>query len=147
MFFGNQRAAFLEFLRNLTPQVLFLTVALITGSQLDLGHFQFDGQGIKNAVPYLLSIAVFMAALVANTTLFIEKAVSSSDPLDVELIRIRATPIKRRQKIFRAIAASWIHNRTAFIEIVMAAIFVQAGFVVVALMAIRTAITALGCTI
>jgi hypothetical protein len=146
MFFGSQRAVFLEFLRNLTPQVLFFTVALITGSQLDLGHLQFDGQGIKNAAPYLLSVTVFMAALVANTTLFIEKAVSSSERLEVELIRIRATPIKRRQKLLKAIAASWIHNKIAFIEIVLAALSVQAGFVVVAFMAFRTAITALGCS-
>jgi hypothetical protein len=143
MFFGNQRAAFLEFLRNLTPQILFLTVAFVTGSRLNLDVWQLDIQGIKNASPYFLSLATFIGAAVANVTLFMEKALTSSEALDIEVQRIKARQINIWEKFKALLFASWTHNRGVFAQVALTLIFIQAGFVSVAFIAIQSTVSAL----
>jgi hypothetical protein len=143
MFFGHQRAAFLEFLRNLTPQILFLTVAFVTGSGLNLNVWQIDIQGVKNATPYFLSLAAFIGASVANVTLFIEKALTSSEALDIEIQRIKARQINIWAKLKALLFASWTHNRGVFAQVALTLIVVQAGFLSVAFIAVQSTVSAL----
>jgi hypothetical protein len=56
----------LEFLRNLTPQILLLSVAFVLGSKLDITKFQFTLQGVKNAWPFVSVLLVLFVAFFAN---------------------------------------------------------------------------------
>lgn len=65
------RAAFLDFLRNLTPQVLLLSLALVIGTKLD-----FDKVDVGNWLHTLTFLSIVITAVLAgcaNTTLFISK--------------------------------------------------------------------------
>lgn len=65
------RAAYLEFLRNLTPQIVVLTLMLVAGSKLNwrdvssntlAGHFLF-----------WVLLAMFLSAAWANSAMFLER--------------------------------------------------------------------------
>jgi hypothetical protein len=69
MSLGSLRPAFLEFLRNLSPQIMLLTIGIVLGSRLDLTHFVWTWQGVKNALPFAFTELMFAGALTANTTI------------------------------------------------------------------------------
>jgi uncharacterized membrane protein len=78
MFLGQHRAAFLEFLRNLTPQVLLFTIGLVYLSTLDTTHFVWTGSGLKNAVPLIAIFVVLGGAMMANFSRFLEEMTAES---------------------------------------------------------------------
>lgn len=65
------RAAFLDFLRNLTPQVLLLSLTFVVGAKLDLG--KFDTSNWAQTLVFLSFLVTAVLAGWANTTLFISK--------------------------------------------------------------------------
>ena len=140
MFTGEGRKAFLEFLRNLTPQVLFLTIALISGSKLDLTKFDFSGSGFWNAFPFAMCLMVFFGAAIANIGLFIENAVTSNPALDREVEEIKSTTISAWKRTWLCLCAAWKHNKPAFVQIILALAICEIAFVVVFVIAIQGAI-------
>jgi len=76
MFFGNGRKPLLDFLRNLTPQILFLAFALIAGSKLDLTKFDPSYEGVKRTLLYAVFMFVFFASVLANLTTFLEESLA-----------------------------------------------------------------------
>lgn len=107
MFFGEARKALLEFLRNLTPQILFMTLAIILGAKLDLSHFDLSLNGIKNAGPFVMCIIVFMGAAMANTTLFIDSAITSNESLDKAANEIKEMRLKALPRTWHLACAAW----------------------------------------
>lgn len=65
------RAAYLEFLRNLTPQILMLTLAFFLGQKIDFTQFDLAYTTPTLIFYSFLLIAIFAAY--ANATLFMEK--------------------------------------------------------------------------
>ena len=142
MFIGNGRAAFLEFLRNLTPQVVFLTLALIVSLKINFQVFQPDLEGLKTILPFAICILVFFASFIANTTKFIESAISSNEELDKEVKAIYENKLGFWKKISLIFQATLKLNKKVFIEIILCIIFSYAGFYVASSMAIQGAISA-----
>lgn len=140
MFIGEGRKAFLEFLRNLTPQILFLTISLISGSKLDLTQFDFSGSGLWNAFPFAMCLIVFFGAAIANIGLFIENAITSNPALDGELEEIKSKAVIAWKRTWLCLCAAWKHNKPAFVEIILALAICEIAFVVVFIVAIQGAI-------
>ncbi|MBC3953644.1 MULTISPECIES: hypothetical protein [Pseudomonas] len=145
MFFGENRKAFLEFLRNLTPQALFLTLAFVFGSKLDLslspGAFDPTFEGIKRTIPFLFSLLVFIGACLANMSLFIESAVSSPAELKERLKTItREEPhfFKRQKKLARA---TWQDNKSGYLEVILVLLISQIAFIAVVVVAAQAALS------
>lgn len=65
------RAAYLEFLRNLTPQILMLSLAFFLGRKIDFTRFDWAYTTPTFIFYSFLLIAIFAAY--ANATLFMEK--------------------------------------------------------------------------
>ncbi|SHN36114.1 hypothetical protein SAMN05192549_108135 [Duganella sacchari] len=65
------RAAYLEFLRNLTPQILMLSLAFFLGRKIDFTKFDWSYATPTFIFYAFMIIAVFAAY--ANATLFMEK--------------------------------------------------------------------------
>lgn len=94
------RPAFLEFLRNLTPQILLLSLALLVGRKLDFSTFDWS-----NSTPTLIFFTFLIISLMAawaNATLFIEKFV----------------PLKRVGRKFRLVSKKCTFKNRARINIV-----------------------------
>jgi ABC-type multidrug transport system permease subunit len=129
MIFTTGRAAFLEYLRNLTPQILIITAAIIFGSDLDINRF--DLSNTKASLPFVLAMATFFAAAIANMLNFFESSATSLNDVNSvsakllrrgfngwRLARAVTEYIRRRRKIL-------------FLEIGIPFVIVQVGFLVV----------------
>lgn len=131
MFSIEFRRAFLEFLRNLTPQILFLTVALVIGTEVNLHDFQPNVAGIKNVVSYFLCLAVLLAAYYANTTSFFDTCYlllpkrETESPDNKEL----------QPKGWKKISNFWRKSKAIFLLAMLILVVSSSGLVAVALTA------------
>lgn len=139
MLFGETRAAFLEFLRNLTPQILLFSIASILASRLDLNRFSFVWADVMNTLPFLSVLFIFFAAAAANTSLFIEKAATSADWAKAKSIELQKEGVKGGKLAVALLKALCKENKTAFVEILLVLAVAQVGLAVVLIMSIPTA--------
>ena len=140
MFFGDGRKAFLEFLRNLTPQIIFLTLSIIAGLGLDFTKFQFNIDGIKNELPIICCLLIFFDAAIANMSMFIEAAITSNEILDKEIEKIKAKNLKALHLTWALLCAAWAHNRLAFFQIALSLFIVEFAFIAVFIISIQGAL-------
>jgi hypothetical protein len=73
---GEGRQAFLEFLRNLTPQVLLLVVALSTWVRLDFSTF--DASNWRATSAFFACATTLLFAVVANALQFFDSYLSAA---------------------------------------------------------------------
>lgn len=139
MFFGEGKKAFLEFLRNLTPQILFLSLAFIWAMKLDLNKFNFSPEGFKNAAPLVMFLLVFFGAAIANIGLFIDTAVKSTPALDEKVQEIKSKPIKPWQRTWHLVQSAWKYNKPAFFQILLVLIICETAMLVVFITAVQGA--------
>lgn len=85
--FTRGKKEYLEFLRNLTPQILLLTMALLTGSKLDLSRidWSFNADSIMLTGIFYMLVFLFCSSVYVNIDCFLEKYIATSgwktDPL------------------------------------------------------------------
>ena len=85
---GVGRQAFLEFLRNLTPQTLLLTLALVLWTQLDFG--KVDISNWASTFAFFSCALTWLFAVLANMTQFIESYSSAAlAPIDGRMVKAR----------------------------------------------------------
>jgi len=139
MFFGNERAALLEFLRNLTPQVLLLTCAFFLGSQLDWSTVRLTTGGLGLTFAFWMCGVLWLAAFMANLTRFLESAVSSTEELDIAAERIRRSDGGTMSKLRSVLIAAWRHNKRGLFQAAVVVLFAYASILPVILMAVHGA--------
>ena len=140
MFTGESRKAFLEFLRNLTPQILFLTLAFIFGTKLDLTKLEISIQGVKNVAPFAMCLGVFFGATIANMGLFIDTAITSSPSLDKQVEDIKKQDIKALRRTWNLICAAWKYNKPAFLQLLLVLVIAETALAAVLIVAIQGAV-------
>ena len=100
------RGPFLEFLRNLTPQVLLLAFALTIWVRLDFTSF--DLSNWATTLAFYVCITTFVLAVIANMTQFLESYASLAfRPIADRMIRIKAItqdPRKRQRFLRKCLA-------------------------------------------
>lgn len=141
MFTGEARRAFLEFLRNLTPQILFLTMALVSSSNLELKEFDLSASGLWRTLPFALCIFIFLGSAMANVGLFIDSAVTSSPELDKRAGEIKSTDVSTWKRTWLLLFAAWKYNKSAFFQIILVMAICEVAFVVVYIVAVQGAIS------
>jgi len=65
------RSAFLEFLRNLTPQILLLSLTIVVGNKLNPN--EFDLKNWPQTLIFFSFLVMTLLSAIANVTLFIDK--------------------------------------------------------------------------
>lgn len=92
---GPGRSAFLEFLRNLTPCVLFASVALFMSLRLDFTRVDFSNW----APTFAFGVCALVSALAffANLSAFLDSALGPGQRLEraVRRLRRRGAPDRR----------------------------------------------------
>lgn len=68
----DARGAYLNFLRNLTPQIFLLSLALILGRKLDFSRFDINNVPLTFA--FFIFLGLFLLSFIANASLFYEEA-------------------------------------------------------------------------
>ncbi|MBR0566902.1 hypothetical protein J5J83_12335 [Azoarcus sp. L1K30] len=141
MFTGEGRKAFLEFLRNLTPQIVFLTLALIWGTKLDLTKFDLSFSGIWNMLPFAMCLFVFFGAAIANLGIFVDASITSTPALDEKKKEIKASSAKALKKTWLLICAAWKHNKVSVLNLFLVMAICEIALVAVFIIAIQGAIS------
>lgn len=129
MLLTTGKGAFLEFLRNLTPQILLFSIAIVMASKLDLN--KFDLSNFWGTLPFLMVIGVFLCAAIANMLMFFEKSCESLDWVNDESKRLHIDGIKGWSHIEALAKILIARNKALFLELLIAGLVVQVGFVVV----------------
>ena len=139
MFTGESRDAFLNFLRNLTPQIAFLMLGLISGTKLD-ATLQLDMDGFRNALPMMMSLFVFFGATIANISTFIDAMISSSTAMDEAAAVIKNEFPAGVKRSWKLVVAAWKHNKPTLFRLILAMIVAESALVTVFMMAIQGAL-------
>jgi hypothetical protein len=135
---GKARAHYLEFLRNLTPQILLFSFVLISGSKLDFAVI--DVTNWHGTLLFYLLITYFGLAVYANSSLFYEKCFNRNSIL----ARRVSLVIKRKKYPPHRWAAVqlcevWKRRKVEFIEMLVVFYLLQVALAVVVVIGIRTA--------
>ncbi len=135
MFFNHARGPFLEFLRNLTPQSLLLSIAFIMGSKFDFARFDFGNT--VGMLPLILVIVTFLVAAIANIFMFIEGSCRSISDIDSELKPLHLKGVEWQRE---ALHLLFKKKKSLFYEVLGAVLVVQVGYCVVFYSSIQAAI-------
>ena len=131
------RSAYLDFLRNLTPQAGLFSFVLLLGSKLGF-HYVPD-----NTIPtllFILLLGAFGVAVHANSTLFYERGfvnwkrwLSKMDGF------LKVRQVSRGQRVAAKIKAIWRNRLVEYVEVTVALYFIQAAVGIVIFSAMQTA--------
>jgi hypothetical protein len=75
LFSKEMRKALLEFLRNITPQVLFVTLTLISSVHLNFNQWDMTPAGWLRTAPFVICVVITIIAILANSFNFVDEAV------------------------------------------------------------------------
>lgn len=137
MIFSYARGPFLEFLRNLTPQILLLSIAIIMGTKFDLT--KFDLGNTWNTMPFILVMGTFFAAAIANMFMFIEGSCRSIEEIDEQSKRLHSEGIKGLAHLKELGVLLFKKSKVLFFEVAVALLIVQVGFLAVFISSIQAA--------
>jgi len=139
----KQGPALLEFLRNLTPQILLFSIALVLASRLNLKFFDLSWQGVKNVLPLVAVLATFIVAFLANTIMFLERSLSTTERFNIEVQR----EVQKRRGVLRLLRSLlmlvWTHDKPLLVRTTIAFIVVESGFIAVVTSAVPAAVSLL----
>ncbi len=139
---GNGRDAFLDFLRNLTPQAFLGAAAIVVLSLIHQPWLSWRNVGYALLTLALLAIVALAAS--ANTSRFLDGAFSSSRWGARTLRLIKRAELRPLRRSWMFLIAAWRNRRVMFIEFVVAISVMYACLFAVLLMATHTALSALG---
>ena len=94
--FDEGSEPFLEFLRNLTPQIALLAISFVVGSRLDFTEFDL-GNFFPTAL-CLIFLFLSIAGMVANSINFMVKYCTSLDRVNDAVIRLHSDGATRFNK-------------------------------------------------
>lgn len=136
---GEGRQVFLEFLRNLTPQVLLLAVALPMGAQLDFSAF--DASNGFATFAFFACALTLLLAVVANAMQFIEGyADVALKEIDEKMAGARRRLPKLSQRVALLLRLSRRSKWKVIFYFFITFVVVQGGVLAAATIGIRQAI-------
>jgi hypothetical protein len=131
------RAPFLEFLRNLTPQAVVLSFALVAGYKLQPTCCY--PENAKRTAIFACFLLIWLTAVWANSSLFIEKYLVSVDRINRASRLLMRLGVKGFRNLGALLQYAWRNQRTVFVEAIVVFVIVEFGLVVVAMSAISSA--------
>lgn len=129
--------ALLDFLRNLTPQILILSsaIALFIGAGKPTADFP--------GVMYVLSVCllgVWLAALMANVEAFLDEAFSDSDFMKAEKRRLKFAEKSQLRRIWLLFCSTARHSKITFVEAVAVMVVTYVAIITVLIGAVAGAL-------
>lgn len=136
---GEGKPAFLEFLRNLTPQVLLLAVALTLAVQLDFS--EFDLSNWWSTAAFFACAAVLCFAVLANTLQFIESyyGIALKD-VDERMQRARPRVSDHNKRLAFLWRTSKRYSWRIVVHFLITLLVAEVGFLAASMMGIKQAI-------
>lgn len=136
------RVAFLDFLRNLTPQVLLFAFALTVWAGLDFT--KFDPSNWAMTLGFYICAVTFALAVIANMTQFVESYSSLAlKPISDRMAKFKekTDDPRKRQRFLRKLLAH--HKCTVVLHVGVTFLIVEAGVIAAVWFGTRQAIQVL----
>lgn len=137
---GRGRKPFLEFLRNLTPQAVMLSISLVAFLKLREFGVHFDNSTFARVFTGVFCFAMFAIAAYANASCLLEDAFKIEEIRKPEKLTVRQQFKSIADKVLKA----WRSSRFLFVEIFVMTLVVEFGLIVVLYMAIVSALKMVG---
>ncbi|MBV4458060.1 hypothetical protein KVG96_08885 [Pseudomonas sp. COR58] len=138
MFFGNGRKPLLDFLRNMTPQILFLAIALVAGSKLNLDKFDLSFDGVRRTLPFAMCLFVFFASTLANLTTFLEESLVAVQK-NGSVRSLELDGVQGVRRIWLLLVDAWSRHKLSVFRMVLVMVVAETAMVAVFLMGIQSA--------
>jgi hypothetical protein len=138
MFFGKGRKPLLDFLRNLTPQIVMLAIALVASSKLEFYTLDLSFEGVRRTLPFAMCMFVFFASLIANLTTFFEESLSEFKTH--KTVSTNTAEQAKGIRRFRALLAdAWSTHKLAVVRLFFVMVVAESAISVVFVMGIQSA--------
>ena len=124
----------LDFLRNLTPQALLLSTALIL-----YALWRRNDSAIYLVLCFGIA-TIFVMAAVANANNFLDNAFSHSSAIATERDRLKGESPSGRASVRRIIHYIWIHKRATLFEFVVALAVIYGALFTILITAVASAV-------
>lgn len=136
---GEGRGPFLEFLRNLTPQVLLLAFALSVWVRLDFTTF--DLSNWTTTLAFYVCAITFVLAVIANMNQFLESYSSVAlKPIAGRMAKVKTMtndPRKRQRFLHKCLAH---YKWSVVLHVVIALVIIETGVIAAVWIGTRQAI-------
>ena len=132
---------FLEFLRNLTPQALLASTALLLGVRLDFGRV--DLSNWFSTLSFFLCVAFACLAFFANMNQYFDALLASVDRFGTLARRLVRLGVTRRWALAISLRAIWRRRPSVFLDLVASYALVNVAWVAIATAALASARSAL----
>ncbi|WP_099740559.1 hypothetical protein [Acidovorax sp. 62] len=137
LIFNEGQRPLLEFLRNLTPQVLLATTALLLWANLDFSRFDFSNW--LPTLAFFLCAGLFCLAFLANTNQFLDAILENLGLYARFARRQRAGGMSPRRATFAAFGVMFRHRPTLLLDFIGTVVIVNMGLVAIAFAAFNAA--------
>jgi hypothetical protein len=138
---GKGRDAFLDFLRNLTPQAFLGASSIVVLSFIRKPWDRWENYGF--GLLALSLVAIVLLAASANMSRFLDNAFSESTWGRRTLRVIKARESSAWKQAYLFLEATWQRRRVMFVEFVVAVSIIYLSVFAVIVMATRTALSAI----
>jgi hypothetical protein len=136
---NSGRAHYLDFLRNLTPQIILFSMAIFVMLKLDFTRFDFNN--IAPTFLFFFLFSSFALAFYANSTLFYDRCFSELKEWATELNKsMTENNINGYHRFSATIKAVWKERFIEYIEVIAVLFFFQIALAVVIVMSIYSAV-------
>ena len=138
---GPGRAAFLEFLRNLTPAVLMASIAFLLWARLDFKRIDLSNWAITMA--FFVCTLTALLSFFANVSTFLDHAFGPPLGLERAMRRLRRRGHSGGTLLGALVTLTWRGRPVVFLEAMVVMLVVYAGLFVGVVSALSAATTAL----
>lgn len=132
----------LEFLRNLTPQVLLASTGLVMGVRLDFSRFDVPNWFFSSA--FFACLALLVLAFLANTNQFLDALLESLDPYACVARRLRRKGVPPNRVACATLSVMSRQRPTVFLDLIFSVAIINIALIAVTVAAANAARTALG---
>lgn len=123
--FGEGKRALLDFVRNLTPQIVLVALPIVLSAQIDFGRI--DLSNWPSTLGFYSCIFVLAAATWANFTLFIDASLEAVGRYQrVTRVMVRADA-RRARVLGQLLRTIWKRQKTLFLDLVVSIIVINLG--------------------
>jgi hypothetical protein len=141
LLFNQGQRSLLEFLRNLTPQILLASTALLLGVRLDFRRF--DPSNWVNTLSFFLCVGLAILAFIANLNQFLDALLDSLDGYGRVARRLRTRGVSPRAAALATMRVLFKQRRTLLLDLLASVAIVNVALLAITVAALSAAKSAL----
>lgn len=129
------RKDFLDFLRNLTPQTIILSMSILAFQKININEQLYTAENLNRILLGTICGLIWLTAAYCNITLFLENSIRTPE-LDKDKKHTWKDDLKRFE---RNIRTCWTLKKSVFLEVAVTIIIIEFSTIIIIFNAIKIA--------